>query len=698
MSIDMSQFHQTFFEESFEGLDIMENELLNLNSGDADLEVINTIFRSAHSIKGGSGTFGFTAVASFTHVMETLLDRMRDGTFEVTQEAVNLLLKSVDCLREMLTAVRDNGDLDAENIATLQNSLEALLGGESPAETNTPAPAVNNDTQEQTTDTQGNWKVAFIPDETLFKTGNDPLRMVQALQELGNVSAEVDISKLPKFDDYTSDSAYLSWTFSLNGDTTEADITEIFEWVEDECELDIHFIEAETAQDNSSLLVNPSTSASLDEPAANNTADVAATKTKTAAKSGTETTSIRVNIDKVDEIINLVGELVITQSMLGQIGEEAENDIVMDGQRVEKLREGLAQLERNTRELQESVMRIRMLPISFAFNRVPRIVHDISSKLNKQVELVISGENTELDKTVLEKIGDPLVHLVRNSLDHGIETPEDRVAAGKESTGKLFMNAYHKGGSIVVEIEDDGAGLNEDKIRSKAIENGIINEDDNLSSSQIHELIFAAGFSTADVVSDVSGRGVGMDVVRRNIKELGGTISVSSNPGQGSKFAISLPLTLAILDGQLISVGNETYIVPLISIIESLQIKEENVNTLAQRGEVYKLREEYIPIIRMHSVFGIPTDKTELNNGLLVVVEGDGKRVGLLVDELQAQQQVVIKSLEVNYKRVDGISGATILGDGTVAMILDISGVISTFQKGPGSPNFANKKFDIAAA
>ena len=693
MSIDMSQFHQTFFEESFEGLDIMETELLNLNPGNVDLEVINTIFRAAHSIKGGSGTFGFTAVSSFTHIMETLLDSMRDGSFSVTQQAIDLLLKSVDCLRDMLKAVRDGSELDAADVTSLQDALEGLLNSDNTIVTQASHPA---DTEEQEHVTS--WCIRFIPDETLYATGNDPLRMFKALQELGTVSAEADLSRLPEFTQYTPEKTFISWTITLTGDTSESAINEVFEWVDDECELDIaplsgieaDFFTQSTLQDGNPANIQTSPSGSA----------VAAGPTNRAAKSSSESTSIRVNIDKVDEIINLVGELVITQSMLGQIGEECENDIAMTTQRLEKLREGLAQLERNTRELQESVMRIRMLPISFAFNRVPRIVHDLSTKLDKQVELVISGENTELDKTVLEKIGDPLVHLVRNSLDHGIETPDVRIEAGKQPTGKLFMNAYHKGGNIIIEIADDGAGLNKERIRAKAIENGLIAEEDTLSDTQLYDLIFNPGFSTAQVVSDVSGRGVGMDVVRRNIRELGGNIQVESTPGIGSKFSISLPLTLAILDGQLVTVGKETYIVPLVSIIESLQIKAENINTLAHKGELYKLRNEYIPIIRMHEIFGIPTQHTELENGLLVVVEGDGKRVGLLVDELQAQQQVVIKSLEVNYKRVNGLSGATILGNGTVAMILDVSGVIDTFQGGnPGkTKSNSQKKIDTAAA
>jgi two-component system chemotaxis sensor kinase CheA len=337
----------------------------------------------------------------------------------------------------------------------------------------------------------------------------------------------------------------------------------------------------------------------------------------------------------------------------------------------------LSQLERHTRELQESVMQVRMLPISFTFSRFPRLVHDLSSKLGKKIELKMSGENTEVDKTVIEKIGDPLVHLVRNSLDHGIEMPEERLAAGKPETGLVQLNAYHKGGNIVIEIRDDGSGLDRDRIESKAIDKGLIETDHKLSDKQIYELIFRAGFSTAEAVSDVSGRGVGMDVVRKNIHELGGHIEIESQPGKGSAIIIRLPLTLAILDGQTISVGAETYIVPLVSIIESIQIREHQINRVAGRGESFKLRDEYLPILRLHELFGIQNPKvTRIEEGLLMVVEGDGRRCGLFVDDLLGQQQVVIKSLEANYQRVEGISGATILGDGSVSLILDIPSLI----------------------
>src|SRR6185437_7356329 len=380
--------------------------------------------------------------------------------------------------------------------------------------------------------------------------------------------------------------------------------------------------------------------------------------------------SIRVSVEKIDELMNTVGELVITQAMLSQLGSH------FDGPDAEKLRGGLAQLERNIRELQESVMRVRMLPISFVFSRFPRMVRDLAQRLGKQIELKLTGEQTELDKTVLEKIGDPLVHLVRNCLDHGIESPEVRTAAGKPAEGTVHLDASHRGGNIAVEVSDDGSGLDRGRILAKARARGLVGPNDSLTDAEICELIFVPGFSTAEKTTDLSGRGVGMDVVRRNVKELNGKIEVKSEPGRGSRFVITLPLTLAIVDGQSVSVGSETYIVPLLSIVESMQLKATGVTRLSGHAEVVSFRGDYLPIIRLHELFGVEPRSRALHEGLVVIAEGDGRRVGLFVDDLLGQQQVVIKSLEANYGHIEGVSGATILGDGSVALILDVPGLI----------------------
>ncbi len=665
MTIDVSQFHQVFFEESFEGLEAMENALLDLSQGVDDPELIHLIFRSAHSIKGGSGTFGFTAVAGFTHVMETLLDQMREGERDITKEALNLLMESGDVLRDMLEAARDGGEFNAEQAATIQSSLEAMLGGDD-GSTTEPADQADDGSK------VSGWKIDFKPYVDLLKTGNDPVRMFRELAELGDLQVEVNTDALPAFTGFDPEECHLSWKLILNGAVQREQLDEIFEWVDGDCDLNIEAISAAEVIEADEEPVKAATPAKDRREGDRRKAD--------RRSSAGADSSIRVSIQKIDELINMVGELVITQSMLGQIGSGEIDEF--DAARLEKLRDGLQQLERNTREMQESVMQIRMLPISFAFNRFPRLVHDMSSKLGKNIELKISGEGTELDKTVMEKIGDPLVHLVRNSLDHGIEMPEDRVAKGKPETGTIELNACHQGGNIVIEIKDDGNGLPAEKILAKARERGLVGADEKLSRERTLELIFEPGFSTAEVVTDVSGRGVGMDVVRRNIKDLGGAIEVSSTPGEGSTFTIRLPLTLAILDGQLLNVGDETFVMPLISIVESLQVDSSLVNSVAGSAEMYKLREDYIPIVRLYDVFGIDPKTTSLEEALLVVVEHEGQKIGLMVDELLGQQQVVIKSLETNYRRIEGLSGATILGDGTVALILDVGGLISLSGSG----------------
>ena len=684
MTFDMSQFLATFYEESFEGLDIMETELLALDVGEADLETINTIFRAAHSIKGGSGTFGLHDVANFTHVMETLLDEMRDGKRDVTQNGVTILLESVDVLREMLSALQAEDSLDVERISIVKQKLDNLLAGSS-EETSSPSTAAET-TIEPTDANVGSsgWVINFKPHLEMLQTGNDPVRMFRELKALGELKTEIDLSQLPSFLMIEPENCFLSWTLTLLGDIKKSDIEEVFDWVEDECDLTISPLEAISTEnpieDDTSVADLTNETVTADAPT--DVVSIASPNTKSKdkpvaakakRKATTESSSIRVSIDKVDELINMVGELVITQSMLSQLGEEED----FGEAEIEKLKSGLMQLERNTREMQENVMRIRMLPISFVFQRFPRLVHDLSAQLDKKIELILSGESTELDKTVMEKIGDPLVHLVRNSLDHGIEQPEVRVASGKPETGAIHLNAYHEGGNIVIEITDDGAGLNLEKILSKAKSSGIVNDNDNLSEEEIADLIFRPGFSTADVVSDVSGRGVGMDVVRRNIRALGGTVDVKTQTGKGSVFTIRLPLTLAILDGQSVVVGNEVYIVPLVAIIESVQVDTSLVSGITGQAEVYRLRDEYIPIVKLCDVFNVDPLHDNMEDGLLVVVEAEGKKVALLVDDLLGQQQVVIKSLETNFKSVEGISGATILGDGTVALILDVTGLIS---------------------
>lgn len=666
----MSQFHQVFFEESLEGLDIMEKHLLELDTSKIDLEEINTIFRAAHSIKGGAGTFGFMQVSNFTHVLETLLDEVRAEKRGLSQDDVNLLLQSVDCLRGMMDALQAESEPDLAVANDLQKKFEvALAGGTAGAGDN----AATADGGGTATSSNG-WRITFRPEPHILRTGNEPLRLIRELAALGSIEVRADTSELPEIENLVPEDCYLGWEIELSGSVEESAIREVFEWVEDDCELVLEPLQAEATP-----AATPAAPAAAETPesAAPEATAAAATPAATAAKPATEkkaaakeAASIRVGIDKIDSLINMVGELVITQSMLGQLGKDFRMD------RLISLQEGLAQLEHHTREMQERVMSIRMVPISFAFSRFPRLVRDLSHALGKQIQLVMEGESTELDKTVMEKIGDPLVHLVRNSLDHGIEMPDVRKAKGKPEMGTITLSAYHQGGNILIEIIDDGGGIKAEKVREKAIQKGLIKESDRLTKEQINDLIFRPGFSTAEKLSDISGRGVGMDVVRKNIQALNGSVSVKSDVGVGSTFTIALPLTLAILDGQLIECAGETYIFPLISIVESIQIDSKLVSRVAAGCELFRLRDEYVPIIRLYEVFNVEPRSRSLDDSLMVVVESGSEKVGVVVDDLLAQQQVVIKSLEDNYEPVQGVSGATILGDGTVALILDIKGLI----------------------
>ncbi|MFO1505314.1 MAG: chemotaxis protein CheA [Steroidobacteraceae bacterium] len=659
MAIDLDQFHEVFFLESFEALDTMEAALLQLVPGAADPETVNTIFRVAHSIKGGAGMFGFNEVSGFTHTLETLLDELRGGRMEVTAPICEGLLQSVDQIRGMLTAVQKQQPFDATVANALRADFTRLIeerkSGAAPAAKSVAVPVAAAAAAPIPTGGARRWKIGFKALPELLSRGNDPLRMFGELMGLGELKVVVDASALPDLPAINPEICHLSWQLELATEAPRSAIELIFEWAEGDCELDIQPLDA-----TSPAAASDTVPAAPQPPRA----------APAAAAAGTEVNSIRVAIEKIDELLNTVGEIVITQSMLSQLSKHFE------GAHADRMRSGLAQLDANIRELQESVMRVRMLPVGTVFSRFPRLVRDLSTRLGKKIRLQLSGEQTELDKTVLEKIGDPLVHLVRNSVDHGIELPEVRVAAGKPAEGTVHLNAFHKGGSINIVITDDGGGLNKQRIVEKARSKGLVDANAQLSDEQIFDLIFLPGFSTAAQTTDVSGRGVGMDVVRRNIKDLGGNVELQSELGRGTTITITLPLTLAIVDGQTVSVGAETYIVPLVTVVESMQLKPGAVSRIYGHGEVFSFRGEYLPVIRLHQVFGVEPRSDVLHEGLIMVVEGDGRRAGLFIDQLLGQQQVVIKSMETNYARIDGVGGATILGEGTVALILDIPGLL----------------------
>ena len=675
--MDMSEIHNIFYEESYEGLDAMESGLLGLAPGAADTEIVNTIFRAAHSIKGGAATFGFLVISNFTHGVETLLDQLRSQERELSEEIIEILLGSVDCIRQMLDAIRADEEPDESDARQLKQQIDVLLQEDgkpekgSSAVDNTPEKSSSQNSEKK------RWAIRFCPKGDILKTGNEPLAIFSELKTLGDLTVQSDISHLPALANIEADTCYTQWNLELETAASRQTIEEVFDWVSEQADISIECQDDVPANTDSNEKA-PAGKAEL--PSVRVEEDQSAPASKTPASTTKDSGSIRVSIDKIDALLNLVGELVITQSMLARHADNASG-----GTKSQGLADGLLVLERYTRELQESAMQIRMLPIGSSFSRFKRLVRDLCSKTGKKVELKLTGENTEVDKTVLEKMSDPLVHLVRNSLDHGIELPEDRLAAGKPEVGTLHLSAYHEGGNIIIQIDDDGAGLNKSRILSKAADRGLINASDMLSDDQIHNLIFQPGFSTADTVSDLSGRGVGMDVVRRNITDLGGRIEVTSREGQGSRFKIHLPLTLAILDGQLVKVGADVYIFSLLSIVETVLVTPGDKKRVVGNGNVYRLRDDYIPVVRLRDAFNLGGDvevKTYLETAgeLLVVVESDGQRIGLFVDELLDQQQVVIKSLEENYKPVPGLAGATILGDGNVAMIIDVPGLIKTLD------------------
>lgn len=657
----MQVFRQTYLEESFEGLAAMEANLLTLPEGTPDTEVVNTIFRAAHSMKGGAGTFGFAELIHLTHILETLLDEMRSGKRNVTTENKEALLQSVDVLRAILDAYQNSSSIDMSQVKTMEEKLEAILGNASSGHA--------TDTTDKTdVSVISGYQIHLSPSDDYFSSGIDLLKLLHELSRIEGAARTHITTQLNDGNPLQVEHCLIAFNVIIEGDVSLEDVNEVFEWLDDDsCHVSVAAIQAEI--NNQAAQNETMTQAAQQSSTQTSTTNTASVAKPTAATAEKQESSIRVSISKIDQMVDMVGELVIAQSMLSRFGLLADQ---MNAPWADELKEGLIDIERHTRAMQESVMSIRMMPISFAFNRMPRIVHDVSAKLEKDIELILEGENTEVDKTVLEKLTDPLVHIIRNSVDHGIEKPDVREANGKSRKGTVRLSAFHAGGNIVIQIKDDGAGIRLDKVRQKAIEAGILTENQVITEKENIDLIFHAGFSTADAVTDISGRGVGMDVVRRNIRELGGTIEVQTEQGRGSVFTIRLPLTLAILDGQLAKVGDETYIFPLASIVESVLPSVENIKSV--KGTfLYRLRDVYIPIVRLNEFFARPQGKTQLTDGLLVVVENGDKRFGVFVDSLESQQQVVIKSLDTNYRKVNGVSGATIMGDGRVAMILDLT-------------------------
>jgi two-component system chemotaxis sensor kinase CheA len=660
---DLQRFKQTYITECFELLEDMEEKLLGLDPENAGSEELNAIFRCAHSIKGGSGAFGFSRITSFTHILEELLDAMREGELAATREVTDALLLSVDIVRQMVVAAQSNEEAPDGIENDVAEQLRSVLGksGDSSIE------AVKD--SEEESDEISIFSIDFIPNKDILLSGNEPLLIINELESLGHLECDIDTDKLPALGKLNPEDCYFSWNLSLETEQRIEDVQEVFEFVEDECTLKIEKIAGFVKEKNVQERPEGENENLQPEQPKTNVQQLPANKADdNAAKAAPVVTSIRVDVDKVDRLVNMVGELVITQAMIAA----QSSDISFEEH--PKLVHGINTLSQHTRELQEAVMAVRMQPVKSVFSRMPRIVRDLSTQLKKDITLEMVGEATELDRTVIEQLSDPLTHMIRNSVDHGIEaTAEERVAAGKPEQGVIKLSAEHAGGKILLKIADDGQGINREKVVQKAKDKGLVAQDAELSKKEIDNLIFMAGFSTAEVVSNISGRGVGMDVVKRNIENLGGTINLINRPGEGSTFLVSLPLTLAILDGMIVRVGNEKYIIPIGNIIETMRPKPDEVRKIADANDLINVRGDFVSILYLHKVFDIQGAEKNPSKALVVLVENGMEKFGLVVDELIGQQQVVIKSLEENSDAVPGISAATILGDGKVALILDIS-------------------------
>jgi two-component system, chemotaxis family, sensor kinase CheA len=712
MTIDISQFYQVFFDEAEELLAEMERLLLGVDIAAPDAEDLNAVFRTAHSVKGGAATFGLNDMSEVTHVLESLLDRIRKGEMALTSQHVDAFLAAKDILKMQLDGHRSGGEVDQEAVANVRMVLHDLADGIVPGTQQQVLPSFLHGESKDHHHDEGahRYKIELPP-----VPQRDINALVDELGLLGRISvtpieggrSALIITTREKLDDIIAICSFVLEPddlkiFEAPPLTPEQRRIERDERARIEDKQGYGFFdpndehgdsEPELSDDERGYgffqpieVIRAQAGIKAEEPKQVAVAkgpepleisEVAAEKKsggKKDAQAHAESSSIRVSIEKVDQLINLVGELVITQAMIEQ--RTSDMDPILN----ERLLASVGQLTRNTRDLQEAVMSIRMMPMDFVFSRFPRMVRDLASKLGKKVDFITHGSATELDKGLIERIVDPLTHLVRNSIDHGIELPAARRAAGKTEAGRLFLSAGQQGGNIVIEVADDGGGLNREKILAKARQSGI-EAPDTMADPDVWQLIFAPGFSTADAVTDVSGRGVGMDVVKRNITAMGGVVDIRSAKGFGTTISISLPLTLAILDGMSIRVGPEIYILPLGFVVESLQPVRDDIKDIAGQGRVLKVRGEYLPLIPLYQMFGIEPRHTDPSEGIVVILETDGRKAALFIDELVGQQQVVVKNLESNYRKVTGISGATILGDGGVALILDVAALLRSSRQ-----------------
>jgi two-component system chemotaxis sensor kinase CheA len=693
----------TFFQECEEQLAELESGLLAMENGDTDPETINAVFRAVHSIKGGAGAFSLEALIRFAHVFETAMDEMRSGRLAPNDEVLKTLLRAADVLADLVRAARDGDTADEAHSAAIVEELKALGPDGASEETESeedwgdfnfqPLAAVTLEAPAAA----GGWQVRFKPRADLYAKANESALLLREMTRLGDVAVELDASELPDLEGLDPEASYFAWTVTIIGDADETAIREVFEFVDGDCELEITPVGADDGAappllgdlDISALLAElqeaapltapeitpeletepaaPKPSRATPPPAEAAAADPAAQHRKPEAGA-----TIRVDLERVDRLIDLVGELVINQAMLSQRVMEA------GFARASGVAMGLDELEQLTREIQDSVMAIRAQPVKSVFQRMPRLVREVAAMTGKPVRLITEGEGTEVDKTVIERLADPLTHMIRNAIDHGLESPEKRAEAGKPAEGQVRLAAAHRSGRIVIEVADDGGGINRERVKQIAVDKGLIAADAPMSDEEIDNLIFMPGFSTASEVSDISGRGVGTDVVRRSIQALGGRIAITSRPGKGSTFTMSLPLTLAVLDGMVVSVEGQTLVTPITAIIETLQPKAADVNSLGGHARVIAIRDSYVPLIDVGMALGYRAEPLPATQGVALLIEGEGgQRAALLVDAIQGQRQVVIKSLEANYRQVPGVAAATILGDGRVALILDIDTIVA---------------------
>ena len=702
----MAAIKQTFFQECEEQLVELESGLLALDNGTSEPDTINAVFRAVHSIKGGAGAFGLEQLVRFAHTFETSLDLVRSGKVNATRSILKTMLTAADTLADLVRSAREGTHADDAEITRMVQQLEAACG---PAAPEAPVAAVEDDpdfTPIQVSlddlfsgpvDGRQAFNVRFEPKPGFYARANEPLILLRDLARLGEMKVTCDLARLPTLAELDPEGAYLAWNVVLDTEATESAIRDIFEFVEFDCDISVEAIQSESAFDDDAYakllsLAAGDAQTALPEPVEpilqKLAAEVQSRNEEAAARKGesskgfnTAGATIRVDLDRVERLIDLVGELVINQAMLSQRVAEARIA------RSSALAMGLDDLEQLSREIQDSVMAIRAQPVKPIFQRMSRVVREAADMTGKSVTLHCDGESTEVDKTVIERLTDPLTHMIRNAIDHGIEKPEVRLAAGKPETGHIRLAAMHRSGRVVIEISDDGGGINRERVKAAAISKGLIEPDLQMSDEDIDNLIFLPGFSTASTVTDMSGRGVGMDVVKRSIQALGGRITISSTPGKGSAFVMSLPLTLAVLDGMIVSVAEETLIVPLTAIVETLKPSMTDIFHMGGDSRVIRIRDHFVPLIDIGHVLGYRQEIADPSNCVIVLIDLEGQaRRALLVDAIQGQRQVVIKSLEANYRRVDSIAAATILGDGRVALILDVDAVVENADSKSSPP------------